>query len=125
MIFLSLLVLLSAAQASLQPIRIPVPDFQPVELYRIAAYKTLECEDGFTPPEPITTPDPVVNSMVNGVVINFVIGSDGRVYGPMILQSDSPQVDVLVFKTVEQWRFRPATCNGEPVETEAAFQFTR
>jgi TonB family protein len=83
------------------------------------------CED-VQPPEPLTTPDPLFTSFSNGrrVKVSFIIGTDGRVHSPLILESAGLAGDRHVLQTVRFWRYRPATCNGVPTETEGKIEFS-
>ena len=84
------------------------------------------CEDTH-PPEALTTPDPLIVPVVAGtrVKVSFIIGADGRVHSPLILQSGGPVGDRNVLHTVGTWRYRPATCNGVPTEAEGKIEFSR
>jgi hypothetical protein len=46
------------------------------------------CED-VQPPQPVTTPDPLftLSGQVRKVKVSFIIGTDGRVHSPLILES--------------------------------------
>lgn len=78
------------------------------------------------PPEALTTPDPLYTSAARGqkVKVSFIIGTDGRVHSPLILQSAGLAGDRRVLQTVRTWRYRPATCNGVPTETEGKIEFS-
>ena|SRR5579872_4440132 len=84
------------------------------------------CEDT-RPPEALTTPDPLVLPLAAGakVKVSFIVGADGRVHSPLILQSAGPAGDRNVLRTVRSWRYRPATCNGVPTEAEGKIEFSR
>jgi len=84
------------------------------------------CEDT-QPPEALTTPNPLLVPIQAGlkVKVSFIIGSDGRVHSPLILQSGGPAGDRNVLRTVRAWRYRPATCNGVPTEAEGKIEFSR
>jgi len=79
------------------------------------------------PPQALTTPDPLLLSIEAGlkVKVSFIIGADGRVRSPLILQSAGPARDRNVLQTVRGWRYRPATCNGVPSEAEGKIEFSR
>jgi len=83
------------------------------------------CED-VRPPEPLTTPDPLFAPATYGrrVKVSFIIGIDGRVHAPLILESAGVVGDRHVLQTVRTWRYRPATCNGLPTETEGKIEFS-
>jgi TonB family protein len=76
------------------------------------------------PPEALATPNPLAVSAVK-VKVSFIIGADGRVHSPLILQSGGPMGDRNVLQTVRSWRYRPATCNGVPTEAEGKIEFSR
>ena len=83
------------------------------------------CED-IRPPEPLTTPDPLFAPSAHGrrVKVSFIIGIDGRVHAPLVLESAGVSGDRRVLQTVRTWRYRPATCNGVPTETEGKIEFS-
>src|SRR5579864_8640414 len=83
------------------------------------------CED-VRPPEPLTTPDPLFAPASHGkrVKVSFIIGIDGQVHAPLILESAGVVGDRHVLQTVRTWRYRPATCNGLPTETEGKIEFS-
>jgi len=78
------------------------------------------------PPQALTTPDPLWTPahMRPRVMVSFIIGTDGHVHSPLILESAGVSGDRRVLQTVRSWRFRPATCNGVPTETEGKVQFS-
>jgi TonB family protein len=82
--------------------------------------------DAVQPPEALTTPDPLFTTSAHGqkVKVSFIIGTDGRVHSPLILESAGLQGDRRVLQTVRSWRYRPATCNGVPTETEGKIEFS-
>ncbi|HLV85671.1 MAG TPA: TonB family protein [Candidatus Sulfotelmatobacter sp.] len=78
------------------------------------------------PPVALATPDPLFVPANHGqkVAISFIIGTDGRVHSPLILESAGLPGDRRVIQTVRGWRYRPATCNGVPTETEGKIEFS-
>jgi outer membrane biosynthesis protein TonB len=77
----------------------------------------------------LATPDPVLNFTDHmRLTVSFVVGIDGRVYGPLVLEGMSQGVKVSqarpVVDAVRRWRFRPAVCNGAPTEAEAKVEFS-
>ena len=84
-----------------------------------------DCEE-VRPPEALTTPDPLFSPAARGkkVKVSFIIGTDGRVHSPLILESAGLAGDRHVLETVRSWRYRPATCNGVPTETEGKIEFS-
>ena len=83
------------------------------------------CEE-VQPPEALTTPDPLFTTAAHGqrVKVSFIIGTDGRVHSPLILESAGLAGDRHVLQTVRTWRYRPATCNGVPTEIEGKIEFS-
>ncbi len=77
-------------------------------------------------PQALTTPDPLFTTWTNGrrVKVSFIIGTDGRVHSPLILESAGVAGDRRVLQTVRTWRYRPAMCNGVPTETEGKIEFS-
>lgn len=78
------------------------------------------------PPQALTTPDPMLTSSASSgkIKVSFIIGTDGRVHSPLILESAGVAGDRRVLQTVRTWRYRPATCNGVPTETEGKIEFS-
>jgi TonB family protein len=83
------------------------------------------CED-VQPPQALTTPDPLLTSSASSgkIKVSFIIGTDGHVHSPLILESAGVAGDRRVLQTVRTWRYRPATCNGVPTETEGKIEFS-
>jgi TonB family protein len=83
------------------------------------------CEE-VQPPEALTTPDPLLAAGTTGrrVKVSFIIGIDGRVHSPLILESAGWVGDRRVLQTVRTWRYRPALCNGVPTEAEGKVEFS-
>ena len=79
------------------------------------------------PPEALATPDPLVDVSKAGarITVSFIVGTDGRVHSLFILEGDNPAEDGTVLKAVRSWRYRPAKCNGVPIDAEARIQFRR
>lgn len=76
-------------------------------------------------PEPLATPDPALDEMdtSSGLSVSFIIGTDGRVSGVLMLDSGGPNQDRSALVTVQAWRYRPALCDGTPTNVEARVRF--
>ena len=76
-------------------------------------------------PEALLTPDPLLNVQDDDlrVRVSFIVGSDGRVYSAFVLDSGGPGEDQIVLRAVSFWRYRPALCNGVPIDSEAQVRF--
>jgi TonB family protein len=83
------------------------------------------CEDT-QPPEALATPNPLLVPTIAGskVKVSFIIGADGHVHSPLILESAGASGDRNVLQTVRSWRYRPATCNGVPTDAEGKIEFS-
>lgn len=134
-------ILLSMIPVVVLAVSTPAPRPRSVTLEQRAVSKTLArasqfvdvlhissrpaCED-VQPPEALTTPDPPFTTAAHGqrVKVSFIIGTDGRVHSPLILESAGLAGDRHVLQTVRTWRYRPATCNGVPTEIEGKIEFS-
>ena len=82
------------------------------------------CEET-QPPQALTTPSPLLASWrERRAKVSFIVGTDGRVHSPLILESAGPTGDHHILRTVRSWRYRPATCNGVPTEIEGKVEFS-
>jgi TonB family protein len=77
-------------------------------------------------PEALATPNPLLEAPKpkTRVTVSFIIGADGRVYSPLILESAGSSEDRTVLDAVRSWRYRPALCNGVPTEAEGKIEFS-
>jgi TonB family protein len=77
-------------------------------------------------PEPLATPNPLLEGTDLNITISvsFIIGTDGRVHSPLILESAGTMPDRKVLNAVRAWRYRPARCNGVPTEVEGNIEFS-
>jgi hypothetical protein len=80
------------------------------------------------PPEALLTPDPLLyvqdDDLHLHVRVSFIVGSDGHVHSPFVLDSGGPVEDNIVLRAVRFWRYRPALCNGVPTDSEALVRFS-
>jgi len=83
-----------------------------------------DCEN-VADPEAIATPNPLIDQpLQNHITLSFIIGIDGRVHSPLILQNSDDSQDATLLSIVSHWRYRPATCNGVPMESEGRVEFS-
>jgi TonB family protein len=81
-----------------------------------------------TAPEAIRKVDPaypanLIREQIEGVVVlHAVIRRDGSVGDVRILEGFYEQLDENARMALEQWRFRPGTKNGQPVDVEAVIR---
>jgi TonB family protein len=78
------------------------------------------------PPEALATPNPLLSGTDNDtkVKVSLIVGTDGGVHSPVILESAGKYQDRMVLDTVRYWRYRPAICNGVPTEAEGQVEFS-
>ena len=78
------------------------------------------------PPEALATPNPILGPSDASVkvLVSFIVGADGRVHSPLILESAGSSEDHTILETIRSWRYRPAMCNGVPTEIEAKIEFS-
>ena len=77
------------------------------------------------PPEALATPNPLLDQPDASarIRVSFIVGTDGRVHSPLILESAGPIEVGTVLDAVRSWRYRPAMCNGVPTDAEAKVEF--
>ena len=98
----------------------PAPDaalFAPLA----AARELVNCPGVVRPPRPVRQPGPVSPGTSRGrnqVAMRLVVGSDGKPAVVQVISDPNPDFDPAAVKAVRQWTFEPATCGGQPVETE-------
>ncbi len=96
--------------------------FQPLE----AADVAMECESA-EPPLALVTPHAWVTAIPDNtkIVVNFIIGTDGQVYSPFVLDgAGSDSLDRKLVDEVSHWQYRPALCNGVPTDAEVKVQLS-
>jgi TonB family protein len=78
------------------------------------------------PPQALATPNPLLDQPEPNakITVSFIIGADGLVHSPLILESAGPSEDRTVLNAVRSWRYRPAMCNGVPTEAEGKIEFS-
>jgi TonB family protein len=77
-------------------------------------------------PEPLATPNPLLDipDLTITISVSFIVGTDGHVHSPLILESAGAAPDRKVLNAVRSWRYRPALCNGVPAEAEGKIEFS-
>jgi TonB family protein len=56
------------------------------------------------------------------VVMRVVIGTDGKPHNLNVTSAPNHDFDEAALDAVRQWRFKPATCDGEPMEKEISVE---
>jgi len=55
-------------------------------------------------------------------IVYVVVGTDGRAHNPTIVWPSDARFGVVLLKLAAEWRFRPASCAGIPVEASATLE---
>jgi TonB family protein len=55
-------------------------------------------------------------------IAKFLIKKDGSTSVHILSSSGSPDVDEIALKALRHWKFKPATVNGEPVDSSRKIQ---
>jgi len=76
-----------------------------------------------TDPTPLYTPNPTLQEGPD-VAMSLIVGVDGRPFAGFVLSGSDNDFNVrAIFGAMEKWRFRPATCNGVPTESQGVIVF--
>jgi TonB family protein len=124
--------LASPSQRPVDPERKAIPEPQFASgLHRSETAAQLSAEvrpscEASQPPQALATPDPLLPGSEGRarIAVSFIIGTDGRVHAPVILESSGGIQDQGVLEAILGWRYRPATCNAAPTETEGRVEFS-
>ncbi len=78
---------------------------------------TIKKGDGISPPRVISAPNPKMppKGVYGTVVIQGVVGTDGRFYESKVKRSLSPENDASALEAIKEWKFEPAKKDGTPV----------
>lgn len=101
----------------------PIPQGEAHEFGRVG-------ENGITSPRPICHPTPEYTDKarkkkINGVVLlSLVVTPEGAVRDARITTSLDKDLDQQALKTVNTWKFQPATKDGKPVAVRIAVEIS-
>ncbi len=101
-----------------KPIEKPIEPAMPAEPVKSTApiYTAAEPMDEHQP-QPTIPDDLRSEALDRACIVEFVVGTDGRPTSVHITaSSNNQQLDQLALQAARQWRFRPATRDGRPVE---------
>ncbi len=79
----------------------------------------LSCQSPVKPPTKVYDPNPErpkTSGAQTPVVINTAIGTDGKTHDLSVASTPNPDFDKVALEAVRRWTFKPASCEGEPVE---------
>ncbi len=85
----------------------------------------MQCESA-QPPLALNMPHPPLTEIPDNarIVVNLIIGTDGEVYSPFVVDGVGTPLDRKVVESVRQWRYRPALCNGAPTDAEVKIELS-
>ena len=87
------------------------------------AKELTSCPDPVRAPRAVYEPEPTGAPVSGGVVvISIIVSFDGTPRDLDIVSSPNPKLEKRALEAVRQWRFRPATCDREPVEAKIAVE---
>src|SRR5882762_2271773 len=98
----------------------PAPDpalFAPLD----GAKESVNCLGLVKPPTPVHQEAPKFPrpSLVSTLVVtSMVVSTDGKPLNLRVTSAPNHDFDRAALEAARQWRFKPATCDGEPMETE-------
>ena len=102
----------------------PAPDpalFAPLD----GAKESVNCLGLVKPPTPVHQEAPKFPrpSLVSTLVVtSMVVSTDGKPLNLRVTSAPNHDFDRAALEAARQWRFKPATCDGEPMETEIALE---
>jgi TonB family protein len=77
------------------------------------------CSANPVPPQAVTTPNPMsplgMRDRQSSVLLWMIVDTKGKPQDLRIARSGGKQFDDSALTTVRGWRFKPGTCNGEPI----------
>lgn len=80
------------------------------------------CPDPAEPPRVVYQPEPDVPPGGGIVTLSLLVGIDGVPRDFSTVSSPNPKQEKAALEAVRRWRFRPATCDREPVEVKIAVE---
>src|SRR6266851_1294904 len=83
------------------------------------AKESVNCLNPIKPPKEVYGSEPKPPRTSGGrtlVVLSIVVGTDGTPHDLSVTSAPNHDFDEAALEAVRQWRFKPATCDGEPVE---------
>jgi TonB family protein len=89
------------------------------------AKESVNCVGLVKPPQVVHRENPKAPGSFSGttlVVVSLDVGIDGRPNSLTVTSAANHDYDEAALRAVRQWRFKPATCDGQPVEIEIAVE---
>jgi TonB family protein len=90
------------------------------------AIEVQACKKDIVPPKPISTPEPEFPASAGretiNVVLSAIVNKEGRLEEIAVLNPRADGLDANVMAVVSHWAFKPATCGGQPVNSEMSLE---
>jgi TonB family protein len=83
--------------------------------------ESTNCPGVIKRPTAVYTPNPVPPKFTNSehpVVLWLIVGTDGAPRDVKVARSVDKAFDGAALEAVQRWKFKPATCDGEPIEVQ-------
>jgi len=84
--------------------------------------ESVHCPTRVQPPTMIHSVEPPVAGKNGIVTLALVVGVDGRPHDLKVANSLDSASDDAALEAVREWRFKPATCEGQPMEAKIAVE---
>ncbi len=91
------------------------------------AVETRNCLGTVTAPRAVVSPDPAYpasHSDIATVVLWLIVGEDGNPRDAQIARSAGKDFDKEALSAIRGWRFKPSTCDGDPVAAQVNVEMT-
>ena len=100
-----------------KPVEKPIEPVKPIEKPHIAVFASAEIASD-DQPKPVIPDDLRADNFDKTCIVDFLVGTNGKPISVKIAKStEVDELDKLALKAANQWRFRPATRDGEPIES--------
>lgn len=86
------------------------------------AKESTGCPDAIRPPRIVHQANLDAPASRGVVTITMFVGIDGIPHGLNVVWSPDAKLEKAALEDVRQWRYRPASCDGEPVEAKIQIQ---
>ena len=75
-------------------------------------------------PQPSYPPDVRSAGISGRVVLAAIVTVTGELRDVQVVQSDHPRLSVITLHVIQRWRYKPALCDGTPVEVRISTEST-
>ncbi|MGE5324324.1 MAG: TonB family protein [Actinomycetota bacterium] len=104
---------ISSGSGALSTLARPVSSAAPQ--VAVAQQSELEPMHVLKPVAPVYPPLARIRRLSGSVVVQVTVGKDGRAHNPKLV-SGQPVFRDAAFEAIKQWKFKPATLNGQPID---------